>query len=70
MNLVHPGRGPGNEATFDNREAKKDGLLLGECSALWGKRERVVWCIIVFIALLAYISHNNSLISRSSRLQL
>ena len=22
--------------------------ILGECSALWGERERVVWCIIVF----------------------
>ena len=25
--------------------------ILGECSALWGEHEGVVWCIIVFIAL-------------------
>ena len=28
------GRGPGNEATFDNREAKKDGFLASQLASL------------------------------------
>ena len=44
---------------------------LGEYSTLWGEREGVVWCITVFHSTvclfpLAYISHNNSLVPRSS----
>ena len=45
-------------------------LLLGEFSALWGERERVVRCIIVFHSTTfshLHTSHiNNSLIPRSS----
>ena len=52
-------------------ESIHNAVVLGECSALWGEREGVVWCIIAFHSttfshLHAYISHNNSLIPRSS----
>ena len=45
-------------------------IKLGECSALWGKREKVVWSITrCFIALpptCIHLTYNNSLIARSS----